>query len=111
MSTTLPTAIIGRAVQLLKRRHARDCQARDRAGNQVDWFSERAAAYCAIGAIRRAAHDLTGQQRSRLADGIIRGCNDISSAIHDMPLTMVSDYCEKKYVIEILEKHQKSRPA
>ena len=66
MSRELEWQIVerGRALIGEPQRWCRSAYAMDGKGRRVDWCWREAVAFCAIGALRRAAYDLTGD-RSR----------------------------------------------
>jgi hypothetical protein len=47
--------ITERAMELIKKHQAHGCDAMDRGGHDVDWRSDKAVAFCAVGAIKRAS--------------------------------------------------------
>jgi hypothetical protein len=76
MSTTIERIVISRAYDLIKDRKGWTRHAEARAGNgrEVEVCSPKAKRFCAIGALRRAAFDVTGSEETaeRIGDGLER---------------------------------------
>ena len=62
-------AILGRASDLIKRGWTQGKMARDAHGNVTTSVSPNAARFCLVGAVRRAAFDVTGVDVATVDDG------------------------------------------
>ena len=72
-------AILTHAYTLIKKGWTRKCFARNKHSKAVTWDSEQACRFCAVGAIKRATHNLfpkdtheTKQYKSNTAIGLLR---------------------------------------
>jgi hypothetical protein len=74
MARHLERQVIERAREMISRHEQwrRAAYAMDANGERVDWCAKQAVAFCAVGALRRAAYDLSGDRNHaiRLADKI-----------------------------------------
>jgi hypothetical protein len=63
MSKSLNRMVMERAIELVESGWTKGLWAQDRNGKPRDWDSGEAVAFCAVGAIMRATHELLGMPR------------------------------------------------
>ncbi len=64
MSKSLNRMVVERAIELVKSGWAKGVWALNQEGEPRDWDSPDAIAFCAVGALMRATHELLGTPRS-----------------------------------------------
>jgi hypothetical protein len=60
MSKSIDRMVMERAIKLVEAGWTQGSWAQDRNGNRVDWDTEEAVSFCAVGAIMRATRELLG---------------------------------------------------
>jgi hypothetical protein len=78
MSKSLKRIAMERAIELVEAGWAQGFWAADKNGARIDWTSQDAVAFCAVGAILRATYDLIGQEREPLI-WEVRHCAGLTS--------------------------------
>jgi len=80
MSKSLQRAIIERAIELMKKGWIQGYEAVDEEGRDVPPQSDKARAFCAVGAIRRASCEFLGKNKWRAtAMRIERACDAVAN--------------------------------
>lgn len=67
MSKSIESTVLERAMKIMEAGWTQDNYAEDERGEYVPYWSKKAVAFCAVGAIYRATMEVTGRRNMRLA--------------------------------------------
>src|SRR4051812_1099310 len=98
MSKIIEAVVIERAIKLIESGWCQCTEARDADEDRVSWCSKRAVRFCAMGAIKRAARDVTGRKDVKLARNIIRSFDAMTEA----GIMAVNDLDGKELVLKVM---------